>query len=63
MHEFTGGEGEGSGRLVVVVGRRAVRDEVGEGGPLRNGFTWPVGNDLNHTVGLHISKAAVIRGI
>ena len=31
MHEFTGGEGEGSGRLVVVVGRRAVRGEVEEG--------------------------------
>ena len=31
MHEFTGGEGGESGRLVVVVGRRAVRDEAGEG--------------------------------
>ena len=34
MHEFMRGEGEGSGRLVVVVGRCAVRGEVEEGRPL-----------------------------
>ena len=29
----------------------------------RNSFTWPVGNEVNHTSGHRISKAAVIRGI
>ena len=43
MHEFTGGEGGESGRLVVVVGRRAVQDEVGEGRPLDEAGQGPGG--------------------